>query len=179
MENQPKLLKKSIMLNYGLYLGITSILISVIIYALGMHYDQDWKIGTISIAVMAIIIFLGIKKFKELNNDLLSLGQALKTGIGIALIGGIISVVYTLIFMNFIEPDFMANTMVKAEQEMIDKFPDLSDEQIESQIEMMKNFSSPTITSAFALIASIFLGFVISLIVGFILKKSDEEITSI
>ena len=68
MENEPILSKRSIMINKGLYLGIASILISVTIYALGMQYDQDWKVVTISIIVMAIIIFLGIKKLKELNN---------------------------------------------------------------------------------------------------------------
>ncbi len=175
MENQP-IPAKSVIINYGLYLGIASVLISVIVYALGMQYDQDWKMGSLGIIAMAVIIFLGIKKYKELNSGYLTIGQALKTGIGIALIGGIISVIYSFIFMNFIEPDFMANTMEKAEQQMIEKYPNLTDEQIETQIEMMQKFSTPAITSAFALIASLFIGFVISLISGFIQKKEIMEI---
>jgi len=174
MENQP-IPAKNVIINYGLYLGIASVLISVIVYALGMQYDQDWKMGSLGIIAMAVIIFLGIKKYKELNSGYLTIGQALKTGIGIALIGGIISVIYSFIFMNFIEPDFMANTMEKAEQQMIEKFPNLTDEQIETQIEMMQKFSTPAITSAFALIGSLFIGFVISLISGFIQKNDPNK----
>jgi len=173
MENQPTP-TKSIIINYGVYLGIASILISVLVYALGMQYEQDWKMGSIGIIAMAVIIFLGIKKFKELNSGYLTVGQALKTGVGIALIGGIISVIYSFIFMSYIEPDFMANTMAKAEQKMIEDFPNLSDDQIEMQIEMMQKFSTPAITSAFALIGSLFFGFVISLISGFIQKSNPK-----
>ncbi|MCF6224287.1 MAG: DUF4199 domain-containing protein [Flavobacteriaceae bacterium] len=174
MENQQTPTKK-IILNYGGILGIVSVLISVVIYALGMQYDQDWKTGSLGLIAMAVIIFLGIKKFREFNEDNLSIGEALKTGIGIALIGGIISVVYSFIFMNYIEPDFMTNTMAKAEIEMIENFPQLTDEQIEKQIEMMKNFSTPAITSAIALVASLFFGFIFALISGLILKKDENK----
>jgi len=173
MENQP-VPTKNVIINFGLYLGIASILISVVVYALGMQYDQDWKTGSIGIIAMAVIIFLGIKKYKEFNNGYLTVGQALKTGVGIALIGGIISVIYSLIFMNFIEPDFMANTMAKAEQQLMENAPNLSDEQIEMQIEMMQKFSTPAITSAFAIVGSLFIGFIISLISGFI-QKNDPK----
>lgn len=166
---------KNVILNYGVYLGIASILISVIVYALGMQYEQDWKSGSAGIIAMAVIIFLGIKKYKEFNNGFLSIGQALKVGVGIALIGGIISVIYSVIFMTYIEPDFMANTMAKAEQQLMENAPNLTDEQIEMQVEMMQKFSTPIIISAFSLIASLFFGFIISLISGLILKKSEED----
>lgn len=173
MENQQTPTKK-IILNYGGILGIVSVLISVTLYALGMQYEQDWKTGSIGIIAMAVIIFLGIKKFREFNEGYLSIGEALKTGIGIALIGALISVAYSLIFLNFIEPDFMANTMAKAEVDMIEKFPQLTDEQIEQQISMMKKFSTPAITSAIAIVFSLFFGFVFSLISGFILKNDQK-----
>ncbi|MCK5678789.1 MAG: DUF4199 family protein, partial [Flavobacteriaceae bacterium] len=73
MENQP-VPSKNVILNYGLYLGIASILVSVILYALGMHYDQDWKQGTFGFIIMVAIIFLGLKKYKELNNGYLTIG---------------------------------------------------------------------------------------------------------
>jgi len=174
MENQPVPSKK-IMLNYGLYLGIVSIIISVAVYALGMHYEQDWKNMVIGIIVMFVIIFLGIKKYKEFNSGYLTIGQALKTGIGIALIGGIIGVIYSYIFMNFIEPDFMDKMMELQQQKMIEDYPQLSDEQIETQIELMNKFSTPLISSAFQIIGSLFFGFVISLIVGFIQKNDPKK----
>jgi len=173
MENQQKPTNK-IALNYGLYLGIASILISVIIFALGKHYEQDWKNGVLSFIVMATIIVLGIKKYKEFNGGFMTLGQGLKTGIGIALIGGAISILYTLIFMNFIEPDFMEKSMELGRQKMLDN-PNLSEEQIEQAVEMQKKFSGPGMIAAFGLIWTLFIGFVISLISGAIMQKKENE----
>jgi hypothetical protein len=143
------------------------------------HQEQDLITRSTGLIAMIIIIFLGIKKFREFNNGYLKIGQALKTGIGIALIGAVISLIYTFIFLNYIEPNYMDELMEIQEQTMIENFPDFTDEQIETQMEMVRKFSTPAMTTAFALIISIFFGFIISLISGLILKKSDEEITSI
>jgi len=173
MEDQQKPTNKTA-LNYGVYLGIASILISVILFALGKQYEQDWKNGVISFVIMTTIIALGIKKFKELNGGFLTLGQGLKTGIAIALIGGVISIIYTLIFMNFIEPDFMEKSMELARQKMLDN-PNLSEEQMEQAIEMQKKFSGPAMIAAFGLIWTLFLGFIISLISSLIMQKKENE----
>ena len=178
MDNVP-IPPKKIAINYGIILGVFSILISVLIYAFDKHHDQDWITRSPGLIVMIVIIFLGIKKFREFNDGYLKLSQALKTGIGIALIGAIISLIYTFIFLNYIEPNYMDEMMEIQELAMMDRFPDFTDEQIETQMEMVRKFSTPAMTTAFALIISIFFGFIISLISGLILKKSNEEITSI
>jgi len=178
MENQ-KSASKQIMLNYGLILGVISILLSVSIYAMGKIYDQSWEIALVSFTIMAVITFMGLKKFKDENNNLLSLGEAIKIGLGIALVGAILSVLYNQIFINFIEPDFMENMMKVGEQKMLEQNPNMTDEQLEMAKGMQEKMSSPLIGAAMGIIGSLFFGFIISLIEGLILKKSDEEITSI
>jgi hypothetical protein len=170
---------KQIMLNYGLILGFASILINVVLYAAGKTYDQHWSVGVVSIIITVAVIILGIKKIKELNNGFLSLSEALKTGLGIALISGLIAVVYTLIFTNFIEPEFFARMLEVQQQKMLEAYPNFTDEQLEASMAMAKKMSGPVMTSAIAIIGSLFIGFIISLIGGLIMKKSDEEITSI
>lgn len=178
MENQ-EIAPKQIMLNYGLLLGFTSVLINVVLYAAGKTYDQHWSVGVVSIIITVAVIIMGIKKIKDLNGGFLSLSEALKTGLGIALIAGLISVAYTLIFTNFIEPEFFARMMEVQQQKMLEAYPNFTDEQLEASMEMAKKMSGPVMTSAIAIIGSLFLGFIISLIGGLIMKKSDEEITSI
>ena len=78
-------------------------------------------------------------------------------------------------FNNFIEPDYMDKVMVVQREAALERFPDLSDEQLDGQMEMVKKFSSPIMTSAFALIGSLFFGFVISLIEGLILKNDPNK----
>ncbi len=178
MENQ-KSATTQIMLNYGLILGAVSVLLSVSIYAMGKIYDQGFGIMLISFVIMAVVIFLGLKKFREVNNDLLSLGEAIKIGLGISLVGAIISVVYNQVFINFIEPDFMKNMLDVAEQKMIEQSPNMSDEQLEMARGLQEKMSGPLVGIALGIIGSLFFGFIISLIEGLILKKSDEEVTSI
>jgi len=128
MEDQQKPTNK-IALNYGVYLGVAAVLISVIMYVLGKQHEQDWKTTSLSFLITVSIIVLGIKKYKEFNGGFMTLSQGLKTGIGIALIGGIISIGYTLIFMTFIEPETLERGMEIAHQKMLDN-PNLSEDQV-------------------------------------------------
>ena len=176
MENQTTS-SKSIMINNGLILGLISILISVTVYALGKTYDQHWSVGVISFLIMVAIIVMGIKKFKASNGGYLSLGEAIKIGLGIALISGIISVAYTYVFTSFIEPDFFINLAQVQEQKWIDQ--GLTDEQIEGAKVMMDKMSNPMMTAGFTVIGSLFFGFIISLISGAVMKEKNEEVTSI
>ncbi|HCE55398.1 MAG: DUF4199 domain-containing protein [Lutibacter sp.] len=178
MENQ-EITPKQIMLNYGLMLGFASVLISVALYAMGKTYEPHWSVGVISTMITVAVIILGIKKIKEINNGFLSLSEALKTGLGIALISGLILVAYNLIFVTFIEPEYFARMLEVQQQKMIEMYPNFSDEQLEASLEMSKKMSGPMINSAIIIIGSLFLGFIISLIGGLIMKKTDEEITSI
>ncbi|MBT8316883.1 MAG: DUF4199 domain-containing protein [Lutibacter sp.] len=162
------------MLNYGLILGFISVLMSVGIYAMGMIYDQGVAVALVSFVIMAVIIFLGLKNFK-VGNGSLALGQALKIGLGIALIGAIISIIYNQIFINFIEPDFMENMMKVGEQKMLEQNPNMTDEQLEMAKGMQEKMSSPLIGIAMAVIGSLFFGFIISLIEGLILKSPSVE----
>ena len=173
MEDQQKPTSK-IALNYGIILGFVSILISVALYATGMTYKQDWKTGSIGFIVTVVIIVMGIKKFKEANGGFLSVGQGLKTGVGIALIGSVISIIYLMVFMNYIEPDYMEKSLEVAREKLMEN-QSLSEDQVEQALEIQKNFSSPAIIAAVGLIWSIFLGFIISLITSLIMKKNEED----
>ena len=178
MEKQ-EITPRQIMLNYGIMLGLASVLINVILYSMGKTYEPHWSVGVISTLITVFIIILGIKKIKDLNGGFLSLSEALKMGLGIALISGLVTVIYTLIFTNFIEPDFFARMMEVQQQKMLEQNPQMTDEQLEAINAISGKMSGPIISSAVAIIISMFLGFVISLIGGLIMKKSDEEITSI
>ncbi|WP_456378223.1 DUF4199 domain-containing protein [Lutibacter sp.] len=178
MENQTTT-PKQIMLNYGLILGFTGILLNVALFAMGKTYDPHWSIAIIGIAITIAIIVMGIKKLKEVNGGFLSLGEALKIGLGIALISGLIGVVYTLIFTNYIEPEYFTRMAEVQEQKMLEQNPNLSDEQLESIMAVSKKMTGPFMAATMNIIGSLFIGFIISLIGGLIMKKSDEEVTSI
>jgi hypothetical protein len=163
---------KQIMLNYGLMLGLATVVISVANYAFGNAYEPHWSINILSIGLMIAFMVLGIKKVKESNEGLLSLGEGLKTGMGIALISGIVGIIYFLLFVNFIDPDFFTNIATIQEQKWLDA--NMTDEQIEGAKAMMAKMSGPGITSSFMIVFTLFIGFIISLIAGLAMKQSEE-----
>ncbi len=174
MENQTTT-PKQVMLNNGLMLGLVSILIAVVNFAFGDVYKPHWSISLISFAATIVFIVLGLKKIKENNGGFLSLGESLKTGLGIALISGIIYVIYFYLFTNFIEPEYFSNLAKVQEVTLLETYPNFTDEQMESAMQMSQKFSGFGMISAIVVIMSLFFGFIISLIAGLIMKKTNEE----
>ena len=96
---------KSIMLRNGLYLGLTTVIVGVVIYAMGLTFSGNMVVGIANTGLwfisMLLFIVLGISQFKKEKVGFLTLREALKVGIGIALIGAIISVIYSLILSTY------------------------------------------------------------------------------
>ena len=174
MDTQQASIKK-IALNYGVLLALLSIVLQVISYVLDAHIDRPWWLSVLQLAISISVIVYGIKAFKTGNAGFLTLGQALKTGVAISLIAGLIAVVFNYIFMNYIDPDFIEKTMEFSREQMIADNPNLTQQQIDNAMEISAKFMSPGIMSAFAIIATLFFGFIISLVSGLIMKKNPPQ----
>ena len=171
MENQAN--SKNIILNYGVYLGIASVLINLVVYAVADYLRPHWSVSILSGLIMITMIVMANKKFKELNGGFMSWGQSVKIGVGLTVISAVIMIAYQQIFANFIEPEYMQQMMMIQEQKWVDQ--GLTSEQINGAKEMMQKFQSPLISSAIGIVVSAFIGFVVSAIVGAIMKQSAEE----
>ena len=171
MENQVN--SKSIILNNGLYLGLIGIICHLALYATGSLLELNWVNSIISLIAMIVFIVMGIKTYKLNNGGFISWGQGVKIGMGITMISAVITVLYIMIFMNFIEPDFQQQALEFQKQAWIDG--GLTDEQVEASIAMTEKFQTPAISAAMMLAFSAFIGFVFSAIIAAIMKKSEEE----
>ncbi|UGU15563.1 DUF4199 domain-containing protein [Sinomicrobium kalidii] len=170
-NQQPKTGKFA--LTYGLILGAISVVLGIILYSMDMHYQGGMSVLIVSIVIMLGCIIFGLVQFKKANNGYMSFAQGMKVGVGICLVGGIISMLYQLLLANVIDPDMASKQIELARAQMQDK--GMNQEQIDAQLEMAKKFSSPLIQAAFGLIGSIFFGFVLSLIPVMALKKNNPE----
>ncbi len=166
---------KSVALSYGALLGIVSILLGVIAYVMNVHLERPWWLSVLSLAAMVLFIIYGIKSFKKENDGFLSLGEAIKVGLAIALVSGIIGVLYQYVFVSFIEPDYVNQMVEMTEQKMLEDNPGMPEEQREMAISMTRKFMSPGIMAAIGIIVSLFLGFIISLIGGLVMKQNRPE----
>lgn len=174
MENQ-KISTAKTALNYGLLLGGINVVYGLMLYFLDMHYQNETITSLIGYAFLIGVILWGIMQFKKTNNGFLKLSEALKTGVGTALISGIVIAIYAVILSQFLDPEFFDKTIEYQKQKMLQENPEISVENVNKIFDMQKEFSGPFITSGFIIIFNLFFGFIISLVVGLILKKSQPE----
>ncbi len=172
MEND-KASSKKIIINYGVILGIVSVLLGVVMYVTNVYTDPHWIFSVIGFLILIGVITYGIKAYKTSNNGFLELTDALKVGIGIALIGGIIGAIWTLLLTSVIEPEYTQQVMEVQREKLLEN-PDMTEAMVDQSIEMMEKFSSPYISIAFSIIGSLFFGFIISLFAGLIMKKKQD-----
>ena len=174
MENK-KITTAQIATSFGLLLGGINILYGIMLFTLDMHYQNDTATSLIGYGFLIGIIIWGIMRFKKINNGYIKLSEALKTGVGTALISGIVIAIYFVIMSQYIDPEFINKSIEYQKQKMLQENPEISLESVDKIFDMQKEFSGPIITSGFIIIFNLFFGFIISLIVGLIVKKSKPE----
>lgn len=173
MENQPTISRKNIMINFGILMGFASIVIQLLIYVFGNIYEPHWGFIVLSVALTALFIVLGIKKVKDSQEGFLSMGDAIKTGLGIALISSLVYSVYLVVFQHLIEPSYFENLALLQEQTIIEQNPELTDEQLEQAKGFAAMFNNSGVNVAITIVFSLFLGLIISFFSGLIMKKSE------
>lgn len=174
METQTPSVKK-IALNYGLLLAGLSIALQVVSYVLDADIDRPWWLSVVQMLISVGVLVYGIKAYKTDNAGFLTLGQALKTGLAISLIAGIVAVIFNYIFMNYIDPDFIQKTLDFTREQMIEKNPNMTQAQVDSAMDISAKFMSPLIISGLAILSTLFFGFIISLVAGLIMKKNPPQ----
>jgi len=169
-SNPPKTGKFS--LNYGLILGGIGVVFGLMLYMADAHTAQSTVNSVVSLVLSVGVIFWGILNFRKANGGYLTIGQALKLGAGIALIAGIISVLYLLLLSNVLDPDFASKSMdARLAEAAADN--NLTPEQIQQQKEMGLKFF--WVGYPIILIANIIIGLIIGLVGGLIFKKAQAD----
>ncbi len=159
-------------MNYGILLGVIMVLIAVIMYVTGMPLKGIQWPQYLYYLFFPLIIILGIKAYKAQNEGFLSLGEALKTGIAIALISGLIYVVYIILFNYVIDPEYNNKIIEMVRDQMLES-PDISEAQVEQTMGFVKKMSDPVIGSSVWIGLSLFFGLIYSLIGGLVMKNEN------
>ena len=173
MNNQSSL--KSIVINYALLLAGISIAFNLMLFFLDMHYQQSQASGIVGIVIMIGVIIYAFIQFKKNNEGFISLSESLKIGLGISSVAALIGVVYSFILSEFLDPNLMQKAIDFQMEKMRIENPEMTQDQLENIRSMQEKFSGPLIRSAFQIIGSLFIGFIISLIGGLIVKRVRPE----
>lgn len=160
---------KPIAYTYGMYGALVTIAVLVIMYAFNM--DKSWVLSIASTVLSILVFVYGIKAFKSANANVLTLGQAIKVGLAIAVIAGVISALYSYVHYEFIYPEFIDMQRDTAYTQMMEANPNMTDEQVEQALGISNIFMNSTFFSLSAVLGSLIFGLIVSLIAGLIMRS--------
>jgi hypothetical protein len=164
---EEKLTVKQVGIKYGIYLALVSILYTLILQILGLAAKQ--ALGYVGIIFVIIALVLAHRDYKR-SNEYMSYGQGLGISMIIVAISSVLSSIFSYIYIKFVDDSMLE---VIREQSMIQlEERGMSDAQIEQAMEMQANFTTPEMILVFGILGGIFFGFIVSLIVTAITKKT-------
>jgi hypothetical protein len=163
-------------INYGIILGFTLIIISVISYLFG---SMDTKTGQLissffQYAIIIIGIFWGTKSLRTSSGGFISYGRALGSGTLICLFASIVLAIYLFIFFKFIDKEVIKKMIEQSEQRFVES--GLSDEQLELSMSIVKKTMTPVFLSLGTIWSLSFMGFLFSLITSIFLQKKGSSL---
>ena len=155
-------------LNSGLILGLVLVLFSLLLWFFDQALNQ--KLASISYVFIIAGLYLGIKDFRDNSRGgFLSYGGALGAGVVISIYVAIITAIFTILLYQVIDPGLVEKVKAVAEERLVNR--GMTDEQIEMAMNVSGKFMSPVFMAINALIGSVFIGTIISLILAIFLKR--------
>ena len=169
---EDKVTVSQIGLRYGIILGLIMIVYSMILQFIGLA-TNNWA-SSVSYIFLIVGMVMAHKAFKDGGDGFMRLGQGLGIGTLISAVSGGISMIFSYLYIKFID-DSMMQLIQDKQIEAMEK-QGLDDAQIDQAMEMAAKFSSPEIIFGIGLIVFIFFGFIISLIVSLFTKKDNPAL---
>lgn len=160
---------------WGLITGMVNVFFGLIGNMLGVAEKGGFTLISVALTVASLgatfyTIYLGIKETKEEKlGGYITVGQGFKTGMGIALIGSLIGFVFTLLYLNLIDPTMVDRITEMAESQWEQQ--GMSEEQIEVARGYSGMFMNAWFFSLMAIVSGLFWGLIQSIIAASILKK--------
>ena len=165
---------KSVGMKWGLILGVVLIGYSLIVQMAGLIGNQ--AVSWVSYIFMVGVIYMAQKAFKEEGDGFMSYGKGLGLGMLVLLISSVISSGFMYINMKFIDTTIIETIKEKQYDQMVEK--GMPEEQIDAAIEMSASFMTPEFITIMAIIGTLFIGFILTLIITAITKNANpaEEV---
>lgn len=159
-------------MTYGVYLGLISIVFTLIAYVAGIVGENytSW----ISLVISIAFVSWALINFRDKQNGgFLTYKQGVGLGFMTFLIGGILSSVFTYILFAIIDPGLVEQIVQKSLEEALQKSPE-----IEANIDMVEKwtrmFVNPAAMAIMGVVMSAIGGIIISLILAAIFKKEQS-----
>ena len=181
MEQKNVILLKTASIN-GLYLGLISIFLSVVIWATNLIQSLSiWGsmvIGIFSFVISFVLVLIFSFAYrKKIMEGYISFKDAFLFGIIMVVVSTIISLLYTVVFNTLIDPDYTKNVMAVMQEKTISYMERMGAPQAQIDKTLEKFQDVPTLWDSLrsGLLGGLIGGTIISLITAAIVKKVPSD----
>lgn len=161
---------KQLAIKWGSILGVISIAFGLFNFTMGITEGPLQWLGMIP---TIIIIFLAHKEYKDSGDGFMTYGKGLGIGTLVSLVSGIISSVFSYVYLSFIDASYLDLVRERQIEQLEEQ--GMSDAQIEQALSFSEFFTSPMGLLIMGIIGAVIVGFIISLIISAITKKNDPS----
>jgi hypothetical protein len=165
--------KSSDFISKGIVLSLILIVINLIGGFAHIQFETWFKWTPTIIQVVIMIIFC--IQFGKQQTDGVTFGKVFGYGFKVALVVSILMMIYALISISYIFPEFTDQTLQQARATMEAKGT-YTEDQIDQGIAMTKKFMQPVPLAIFAFIGSLIVGTIASLLGGAFAKKNEVDV---
>lgn len=154
-------------IRYGLILGATSVIISLVAFIADLR--ENFAINVLSTVVSIAFLVIAMKHFRDQNNGFIKFGQGFGIGMIVSAISSILSGIFLIIYLKFINPSIFEEILDKAREGWEKAGTD------DKAIAMAEKFLTPEFMFISAVIGGLIFGAILSLIVAAIMQKKEPE----
>jgi hypothetical protein len=158
---------------YGLVFGLL-----LIIYSLVINFTNQMMnpaMSYVSWVLMIVFLAWAMLDYRKNNEGYMNYGDGLVLGTISMAISGLIAGIFSVIYMNVIDPSFSKNMLTMVREQMEKQNPNMSDEQIEMGLKFAEFFTNPIWIITISPIMYAISGILLSLIVAAFIQKKNPN----
>lgn len=174
-EEKPNVTVMNTGIRYGALLGLILIAYFVVLVTIGADTTQGFGRWS-GLLLNAGILVLAHLYFREQGDGYMSYGQGLGIGFFTGLFSGVMYSAFFLVFVTYIDLDFMQLLQDAQRQAMEES--GASEEQIEQGMKMAARFSTPGFLFLFSVMGTVILQMAVALAVSVFTQRPDNRMPS-
>jgi hypothetical protein len=163
---------RDVILKWGLIGGVATVIMGLLSFLLG--FSDSKAIQYAGVILMLAIIVLGLFDYRDkFGGGFASFGGLFKVGLMIGLIIAVISVIWSFIYMNFIDTELLGRILLKTEIDLESR--GLSDSEVKIAMEYTEKLMKPGYMAVVSLASTLFMSAIISAISALVIKNNKPE----
>lgn len=158
-----------IALKWGIIVALSNMLFTILMFFLNINSNSPT--AWLSYLVVIAGLFVAMKEYRD-DNSVMSFGEAFKLGMQLILVSAVISSLFFIFYVYFINTNLIEQILLQTEEKM--RAQGQPDEVIEQSMGYVKMYMTPIMMSVMGFISMIIMGAIFSVAMSFFMRRDPQ-----